>query len=177
VQRGLAVRRERDDLVPYVFSLSLNQPMPDRRSLSTGTPWERAFAYRRAVRVGSLVFVSGTTGVGDDGRVVEPDDAHAQARRAFARIEAALGALGASLGDVVRTRMFVTDIARDGDAVGRAHGEVFGPTMAATGHAPVATMVEVRALIDPAMRVEIEADAVVGDAIAGSPGDDAEAVR
>lgn len=128
-----------------------------RTSHATGTPWERAYAYRRAVRHGPFVFVAGTTGTDDDGRVCAPDDAYAQARRCFARIEAALAALHASLGDVVRTRMYVTDIARDGDAVGRAHGDVFG----ALAHPPAATMVEVRALIDPQMRVEIEADAVV----------------
>lgn len=128
-----------------------------RRSVATGTPWERAYGYRRAVRHGPFVFVAGTTATDDDGRVSAPDDAYAQARRCFERIDEALRGLGASLADVVRTRMFVTDIARDGEAVGRAHGAVFG----ANGHPPVATMVEVRALIDPAMRVEIEAEAIV----------------
>ncbi|MCA0269331.1 MAG: RidA family protein [Bacteroidetes bacterium] len=129
----------------------------ERSSLATGTPWERAYGYRRAVRVGPLVFVAGTTGTDDGGQVMAPDDAAAQARRSFERIEQALAGLGASLADVVRTRMFVTDITRDGDAVGRVHGEVFGTML----HPPAATMVEVRALIDPAMRVEIEAEAMV----------------
>lgn len=95
-----------------------------RRSVSTGTPWERAYGYRRAVRVGAMVFVAGTTATDDDGRVAAPDDAYAQARRCFARIDEALKELGASLADVVRTRMFVADIARDADAViGAANAE------------------------------------------------------
>lgn len=135
-------------------------PTPERRSLSTGTPWEHAYAYRRAVRHGPFVWVAGTTGTDDAGRVSEPDDAAAQARRALARIEAALHGLGATLADVVRTRLYVTDIARDADAVGRVHGEVFG----AVPHPPATTMVEVCALIAPEMRVEIEAEAFVPEA-------------
>lgn len=128
-----------------------------KTSVSTGTPWEAAYGYRRAVRHGPFVCVAGTTSTGGDGTVLDPDDAHAQARRCFASIEAALAARGASLSDVVRTRMYVVDVARDSDAVGRAHGEAFGALV----HPPAATLVEVRALIDSAMRVEIEAEAFV----------------
>lgn len=123
--------------------------------MQSGAPWESAYGYSRAVRVGDRVFVSGTTGVGPDGEPVGPD-AYAQATRAFAIIEAALQEAGASLADVVCTRLYVVDIAADGDAVGRAHGEVFGVIR------PAATMIEVCALIRPDLRVEIEAEAVVG---------------
>jgi enamine deaminase RidA (YjgF/YER057c/UK114 family) len=128
-----------------------------RQRVSSGAPWEATVGYSRAIRVGNHVFVAGTTGIGADGQVVA-DDAYAQAKRVLAIIGEALAEVGASMSDVVRTRMYVVDIARDGDAVGRAHGDVF--------HAirPAATMVEVQRLIDPAMRVEIEVDAVVRQA-------------
>jgi len=128
--------------------------MRDRQHVSSGAPWEARVGYSRAVRVGSQITVSGTAPVGEDGATVSPGDAYAQAKRCIEIIAMALAGVGASLEDVVRTRMFVTDISR-WEEIGRAHGEAFG------GIRPATTMVEVRALIDPEMIVEIEADAIV----------------
>ena len=128
--------------------------MSDRTNISTGSPWEPKLGYSRAVRVGQMVFVAGTTGTGADGELVGPGDAAAQTRQALANIVAALEQAGASASDVVRTRLFVKDISQ-WEAIGTAHGEVFGEIRLAMA------MVEVSSLIDPGMLVEIEADAVI----------------
>jgi enamine deaminase RidA (YjgF/YER057c/UK114 family) len=128
--------------------------MPDRQNISSGSPYEPVFGYSRAVRMGNQVFVSGTVAWGDDGKVTGEGDMYAQARQAIRNIEKALAQAGASLADVVRTRTFVTDVSRF-DEVAKAHGEAFGDVR------PAATVVEVKALVDTVMLVEIEADAVV----------------
>src|SRR3954452_20761406 len=126
----------------------------DRRRVSSGTPWEPVVGYSRAVRVGSHIAVSGTTATDESGRIVAPNDPYAQAQQALRNLESALAELGAGLEHVIRTRMFVTDITR-WEEIARAHGEAFREILPAT------TMVEVNRLIDPAMLLEIEADAIV----------------
>lgn len=126
-----------------------------RERVRTGAPWEVEVGYCRAVRAGDTIHVSGTAPVDHDGKTVAPGDAYAQAARCLEIIRAAIERLGGRMEDVVRTRMFVTDISRWAE-FGRAHGEVF------RDFPPATSMVEVRALIAPGMLVEIEAEAVVG---------------
>jgi enamine deaminase RidA (YjgF/YER057c/UK114 family) len=127
----------------------------ERTNYASGAPWEPVVGYSRVVRVGQFVYVSGTTATDAQGQVVGAGDPYRQARQALANLEAALRRAGASPSDVVRTRLFVTNIA-DWEQIGRAHGELFRDIR------PASTMVQVSQLIDPAMLVEIEADAVIG---------------
>ena len=128
----------------------------ERTQIGSGSKWEPVVGYSRAVRVGPFIYVAGTTATGDYGQIVGVGDAGAQTAQALQNIRSALERLGARLEDVVRTRIYVTDITQ-WEAIGRAHGELFGEIR------PTTAMVEVSRLIAPEMLVEIEADAVVGE--------------
>ena len=128
---------------------------------SSGTPWEPMFGYSRAVRTGPFIFVSGTTGTNKEGELVAPGDAYKQTRQAILNIEVGLQALGGNLEDVVRTRVYTTNIA-DYDEISKAHVEFFGNIR------PASTLVEIKGLVLPEMVVEIEVDAIIDDDLPNS---------
>lgn len=130
-----------------------------QKRVFTGAPWEKKVGYCRAIRRGNTIAVTGTVALDDQGKPHAPGDAYAQAKRALEIIEKAITQLGAARQDIIRTRMFVTDIAR-WEEFGKAHGEFYAE------HPPATTMVEVKALIDPRLLIEIEADAVVEGGLA-----------
>ena len=130
--------------------------MGERVNFSTGTPWEPVVGYSRAVRVGSMVWVAGTTATGPDGLIVGRGDPAAQTRQALENVKSALERAGARLDHVVRTRIYVRNVA-DWETIGRVHGQYFGQVR------PAATLVEVSGLVDPDMLVEIEVDACIAD--------------
>ena len=129
--------------------------MSDRHLISSGSPYEPVFGFSRAVRVGDQVAVSGTVAWGDDGKLVGPGDVYAQAKQTIRNIEKALTDAGAALADVVRTRIYITDVSRYEEAA-RAHGEAFA------GIRPASSLIGVATLVDPDMLIEIEADAIIG---------------
>lgn len=130
--------------------------MGERANFSTGTPWEPVVGYSRAVRVGSMVWVAGTTATGPDGNIVGRGDPAAQTRQVLENVKSALARAGARLEHVVRTRIYVRNVA-DWETIGRVHGQYFGQVR------PAATLVEVSGLVDPDMLVEIEVDACIAD--------------